>query len=113
MKITSEPTQLTPRFKARNDDHGLHLAIALPGITKEEVEISLSDRLLTLHAQRKPLEGDFENLNQEAQQLHLKLRLHPDLDPTSIKATQQNGLLTLTLKKRKELTPRKIDILAN
>ena len=102
-----------PRFKTRNNDTGFDLAIALPGLAKEDVQISLEKRLLTIGGERKQLEGDFQNKDQEQLRFELKVELHEDLDAETIKATHQDGILTLSLQKRKELAPRKIDILAN
>ena len=102
-----------PRFKTRVNDAGFDLAIALPGLAKEAVQINLEKRLLTISGERKALEGDFQNKDHEALRFELKVALHEDLDTQTIKATHQDGVLTLSLQKRKELAPRKIDILAN
>lgn len=102
-----------PRFKTRTNDAGFELSIALPGLAKEDVQISLEKRLLTIGGERKTLEGEFQSREQEALRFELKVNLHEDLDADNIKATHQDGILTLSLQKRKELAPRKIDILAN
>ena len=102
-----------PRFKTRSTDTGLDLSIALPGLAKEKVQISLEKRLLNISGERTNLEGDFQDHDQEALKFELKVELHEDLDVNTIQATHQDGILTLSLQKRKELAPRKIDILAN
>lgn len=102
-----------PRFKTRTNDAGFDLSIALPGLAKEDVRISLEKRLLSISGERKTLEGEFQNHNQEALRFELNVNLHEDLDADNIKATHLDGILTLSLQKRKELAPRKIDILAN
>ena len=108
-QITSE----RPHFKTRSLDSALELSIALPGVIKDQIQIDLQERLLVISAERKPLEGQFKNNEDEALRFELKIELHQDLDPSSITATHRNGILTLQLQKHKELAPRKIDILAN
>ncbi|MFT6863439.1 MAG: HSP20 family protein [Akkermansiaceae bacterium] len=109
-------TQITterPRFKTRAYDQGFDLTIALPGVAKEALEVKIEKRLLTIGGERKEPQGAFENHDHEALRFELKVELHEDLDVQNIKATHQHGLLTLSLQKRKELAPRKINILAN
>lgn len=111
--MNTEITTERPRFKTRTLDTGLELSIALPGVTKDQLKVDLEQRLISIDGERKPLTGDFQKSDQEARRFQLKVELHEDLDPDTIKATHQNGILTLQLQKRKELAPRKIDILAN
>ncbi len=108
-KITSE----RPRFKTRILDKGLEFSIALPGVAKEGLEVTLEKFLLTIGGERKSLAGEFQDRDLEALRYELKVELHEDFDVNNIKATHQDGILTLRLEKRQELAPRKIDILAN
>ena len=102
-----------PRFASNRTENGLKLAIALPGVVKDEIKVSLEDSILSVNGLRPSLTGDFTNHDDEAKNLELKVELHPDLDPNNIEALHEHGVLNLTFHKRKELTPRKIDILAN
>jgi len=102
-----------PRFKTRAHEAGFELVVALPGVGKEDLEVNLEKRILTVGGERKEIEGDFENREHEALRFELKVELHEDLDVENIKATHRDGVLTLSLRKRQELAPRKIDILAN
>ena len=102
-----------PLYKTRAHDNGFDLIVALPGLRKENLEVNIEKRTLTLAGDRQPLEGDFLKQASETFRFELKVNLHEDLDTENIKATHQEGQLILTFQKRKELAPRKIDILAN
>lgn len=102
-----------PRFSSNKTENGLKLAIALPGVAKDEIKVSLENSILSVNGLRSSLTGDFTNHDDEARKLELKVELHPDLDPNNIEALHEHGVLSLTFHKKKELTPRKINILAN
>lgn len=110
--MNSELTAERPRFKTRTIDAGLELAIALPGIPKDSLQVNIENRLLTITGERASLEG-YETSDQEARKYELKVELHEDLDSNFINASYQDGILSLKLNKRQELAPRKINILAN
>ena len=102
-----------PRFKTRAHDQGFDLAIALPGVDRDAVKVSIEKQVLTITGERKNPEGEFDHQDHEAVRFELKVNLHEDLDTENIKATHRDGVLVLNLQKRRELAPRKIDILAN
>jgi len=110
--MNSELTTERPRFKTRTAEAGLELAIALPGVPTDSLQVNIENRILTITGERSALEG-FESPDQEARKYELKVELHEDLDANVINARYQDGVLTLKLNKRRELAPRKIDILAN
>ena len=111
--MNNQITTERPRFKTRAYNQGFDLTIALPGVPKDALEVKIENRLLTIGGERREPEGEFQNRDHEALRFELKVELHEDLDADNIKATHQDGILTLSLQKRKELAPRKIDILAN
>ena len=110
--MNSELTTERPRFKTRAFEAGLEIAIALPGVPKDTLQVNIEKRLLTITGERSTLEG-YESPDREACKYELKVELHEDLDANVINASYQNGVLNLKLNKRQELAPRKIDILAN
>jgi len=106
------PTE-RPNFKTRAHKEGFNIDISLPGVKKNDLEVSLAKRLLRINGIRKELEGNFERYEQEALRFELKVEIHEDVDDKKIQVTHRNGILTLSLQRRQELAPRKIDILAN
>lgn len=109
---TQIPTE-RPNYKTRAHEDGIDLAVALPGVNKKDLEVNLAKRILTINGNRKELEGNLERREQEALRFELKLEIHEDVDDKKIQVTHRDGILTLSLQRRQELAPRKIDILAN
>lgn len=106
MSENTIPTE-RPRFRTRATESGLELSILLPGVAKDALTVNIENRQLSLTGERR-FEGGAEERD-----YHLKVNLHEDLDPSKIEARHQDGVLTLKLAKRKELAPRRIDILSN
>ena len=103
MIMKTKKTTERPSFKTRNLKAGCELAIALPGVSKKDIEVKLEKRILTISGDRK----------HESIHFKINIKLHEDLNEDNIKVTHCDGILTLILNKRRELAPRKIDILAN
>ena len=86
----------------------------LPGMTKEKVDITYSDGVLTISGNLEPLAGakDMAVIRQErsAGKFEKILRLPAKVDQGRITASFTNGILTVTLPKAEEAKPRTIAI---
>jgi HSP20 family protein len=111
--MNEEIIKTQPRFKTRTHNEGFDLAVALPGVSRDDIEINLEKRVLTITGERRKLAGEFTRETSEEIHYELRVNLHEDLDAEEIKATHQDGVIVLHLRKRSELAPRKIDILSN
>jgi HSP20 family protein len=93
----------------------ISLAFDLPGIGKNNVDIQVENRTLTVTAERKSPEY------KETDKIHLSERKYgkfersfkigDDLDSENISANFHNGVLLLTLPKLEKAQARKVDIL--
>ena len=85
------------------------LRFMLPGFKKKDVEVSLSDsNFLTIkaHHKRKEVQDEkdsFESMRSE-RNYQQSFRLPWDVDANSIEASLEDGVLTVTLKKRSDET---------
>ena len=100
-----------PAFTTREDETGVHLQIALPGVLKENVKLSIKDSVLQIEAKR--LTKTPENWKSHSGQpkevsYQLQARLTPKLDGSNIQAKLDNGVLTLDVPIREEAKPREI-----
>ncbi len=97
------------------DADGYTVKADLPGVKKEDVEINLTDRLLSIKGERKTLveegkESRYHRRETWAGAFERSLLLPETADPSSVSAEMKDGVLTILLKKREEAKPRQISI---
>lgn len=93
------------------DDEYL-LEAELPGLSEEDVEVSVEDTLLTISAKKASSEEERRYLIRERAvgEFRRSFVLPKDADSSNIEARFKNGVLTLTVKKLPEAKPRQIKI---
>jgi HSP20 family protein len=119
------PSTLAPyAVDVHEDADHFYVEAELPGFTQDETEITLEDGVLTIRAERKTesrMGGNGSNGGNGRQPLHMERRwnrfersftLPAAVNENSVRASLDNGLLTVTLDKREEVKPRKIQISA-
>jgi len=95
-------------------EHEYVVKASVPGINPEEIEITLNDHVLTIKGETK------EEQAHEAGNYHLRERrfgsflrriaLPSDIDAEKIEATNEHGVLTLTLPKAAAVKPKRIEV---
>ncbi len=103
----------SPSYQVIKEDEGIKLHVSLPGVTREALSVSLQDNLLLVTGNRHfTTPGDWTCHRSSSQpgDYQLKLRLHPDLDPTSIQAELAEGILTLSLSQHESARARQITV---
>lgn len=98
------------------EDDRLTVTAELPGVSHEDLDISVEDRALTLSGKRSPGDTDdsFNWLRRERPEgtfvrvIDLPFRVDPD----SVEAHLSNGVLEVVLKQRPEDRPKKVEIKA-
>ena len=105
---------IVPRTEMYEEKGKLVIKTEMPGIKKEDVDISLEDDILTLKAEKKEEEVT-EETGYYTREVHygqysrsIKLPFH--VNSQKIAATLENGVLEVTLPKARELKPKKIEI---
>jgi HSP20 family protein len=102
----------------REDADHVYVEAELPGFRKEDVDITLEKSTLTITAQRR--DQTKEGNGQKAEWLLRERRfsrvqrsftLPQTVNEQTVKAELQNGVLTITLDKREESKPRKVQVL--
>ena len=113
------PSTLAPyAVDVSEDANHFHVEAELPGFSRDEVDITLEDGVLTIRADRKE-ETKKGDACGDKQPLHVERRwvrfersftLPTAVNENSVQARLDNGILSITLDKREEVKPRKIQI---
>ena len=91
----------------------LTLKAALPGIDPKDIDVQVEDNVLTIRGERqfeRVEEGHYHWTEQRYGSFSRSVTLPPYADVTRISARYNNGVLELTIPKREESKPRKIEL---
>ena len=99
----------------REDGDHIYVEAELPGFKKNEVDITLENQTLTIAAQRSEEKEEGkrgEHLLRERRYTRFlrSFTLPPTVDEQTVNAKLADGVLTITLNKREETKPRKIQV---
>jgi HSP20 family protein len=104
---------IPPMDLVEEGDHFV-LRADLPGVSQEDVKVELDDNVLTISGERKSEhEGRKEGyyrLERAAGRFSRSLTLPDGIDPESIQAQFENGVLTVRVPKPEERKPRRVAI---
>ena len=106
-------TGWSPAFDLYESGDHLVAVVELPGMRKEDMEISLHDGTLTISGERK-----HESTNGEAARrteryvgtFRRSITLPTRVDAGKVSATYENGILKVTLPKAEEAKPKQIQV---
>jgi HSP20 family protein len=79
-------------------ENGYEVEVPVPGFKPEDVEVTFQDDLLSVNAKS------------ERRSFSRSFTVPEDVDPDTIAARVANGMLVLTLTRRPEAQPRRIDV---
>ena len=103
----------TPRYQISSKDDRSEVVVELPGVSKEQLQISIEDSELRIEASAvSQLSESWKPLHRESidRSFRLRLRLGKQVDQTAISADLEDGVLTLILPRAEELKPREIKV---
>ena len=88
------------------------MVVELPGLKKEEIEISLHDDTLTISGERKREESSEQEFLTERLygKFQRSLTLPTAVDAEKVKASYKDGLLQVVLPKAEEAKPKQIEV---
>jgi HSP20 family protein len=93
-------------------DH-FEAVIELPGMRKEDIEISLHDGTLTIGGERKRESSDGEKAERTERYVgtfRRSIGLPTRVDASKVSATYRDGILIVTLPKAEEVKPKQIQV---
>lgn len=110
----ARPADFAPAVDVLEDAEALVLRAELPGIKREDIEVSVDANVLTLKGERK-LEKEetgrrYHRIERSYGTFVRQFQLPTNVDAGQIDAQLSDGVLTLKIGKKQELKPRKIDV---
>lgn len=93
-------------------DEAYHVELDLPGVEKDDIELTFEKGVLTISAERKAPEEDRKGLHEERLygKVTRSLSLSEAVDADSITAELTNGVLHVSIAKVPEVQPKRITI---
>ena len=112
--VTSE---WAPRVDICEEDKRFVIEADIPGVDPKDIEINMDKGVLSIRGERtsekKVEEGNYTRVERARGVFHRRFALPDSADPDGISATGKNGVLEISIPKRPETTPRKIEIQAS
>ncbi len=101
-----------PLADVEETDDAWSVEIELPGIAREDVDIQLNDRELTVSGEVKEKErsGILRRRTRRVGQFHYAVTLPGDVDADNVTAQLTDGVLTVRVPKAQQAEPRRIAI---
>jgi HSP20 family protein len=106
---------VTPAVDIVEDSHGITLWADLPGVPREKLDVKVHDARLTIEAEAElPVQGAVRLHHAElrAPRFARAFTVSDDFDTTKIDANLQDGVLRLSIPRREEARPRRVEVRA-
>lgn len=99
-----------PAVNVKEDVDGYALALAVPGYTKEDIEVKIDDNILTITSEKKEEVSEKEGekfTRREFKYAAFKrtFTLPDTVDATNIEGKYENGILNISIPKKEEAKP--------
>jgi HSP20 family protein len=106
-------TSLTPTMDVTETEKEYEVTAELPGLEEKDVDVAVSDGVLTIRGEKKiDHEGegkDFQMVERSYGAFSRSLELPTGVDPSTIKATLEKGVLSVSIPK-KAVDVKKIEV---
>ena len=112
----SDKGEYAPRMDLKETEDAYTVKLTMPGLDKDNIDISVSDGVLTVKGETKEeTENEGENgtwLVREHKHCsyYRSVRLPSEVEPEKAEAEYKNGVLNLTLPKAEEIKPKAIPV---
>jgi HSP20 family protein len=107
---------LSPSIDVTEADKEIEITAELPGLERQDVEISLEDNVLMIRGEKKmPAHTDDKNKNYHMTErsygiFYRAFQLPVGIDPASVEATISNGVLKIKIPKPAHTDAKKIEV---
>jgi len=103
-----------PPVDIYEDEHKIVLKLEVPGMKENELDIQLENNVLTVKGERKfekeEKEENFHRIERRYGSFYRSFTVPSTINPESVKASYDAGVLRLELEKRAEAKPKQIKV---
>jgi HSP20 family molecular chaperone IbpA len=113
---TTQSLTRTPAVDVEETSQGITMWLDVPGVTRDKLEIEVHDNTLRIQGDASvPTPQKLELRYAEIRESRYvrNFTLGSDLDTANIQANLQDGVLKLTIPRRAEARPRRIEVLTS
>lgn len=108
-------SQWTPRVDIREQNKGFVIQADIPGVDPKNIEISMDKGILSIrgersHHQGAEEDGKYTRVERSHGMFYRRFALPDTADSEGIKARGEHGVLEISIPKKPESTPRRIEI---
>jgi HSP20 family protein len=107
-------SQWTPRVDIKEEADRFVIFADLPGVDPKDIEINMDKGMLTIRGERttevKSENERFARVERAHGVFHRRFALPDSANPEGISATGKHGVLEISIPKRPETTPRRIQV---
>jgi HSP20 family protein len=106
----------TPRIDVKERDKDIVIKADLPGVNPKDVDITIENDTLILRGHREEekehTEGNVHRVERFSGRFFREIPLPPGTDVNQVEASSAHGVLTITVPKKAEVQPRRIQVKA-
>ncbi len=115
--VNTETTSWTPTVDIAETENSYEIQAELPGVSESDVNISVTDNLLTIkgekHVEEKTEDKNFHRVERRYGTFQRSFTLPRLVNTSDIKAGFKDGILSLIIPKAEEAKPKEIQISVN
>ena len=115
-RVHEQQQEVLPKVNVIEKDEAFHLEAEVPGVTEKDVSVEFHDGILTLKSQlEKSSQYQYDKNNYRIcefgkQNFSRSFRLSDQIDSEKVVASIDQGILNITLPKKEQAKPKKIDV---
>ena len=107
-------SQWAPRVDIREDEQRFVILADIPGVDPASIDVSMDKGILTIKGERKSESNEqterYSRVERRYGSFHRRFALPDSADPEGISAMGRHGVLEITIPKRPETKPRRIQV---
>lgn len=111
---TLAPPVWSPAVDVAEQENEYRVKIELPGVSKDDVKITMQDNVLTIRGEKKQekesKEPNYHRIERSYGAFQRSFTLPTTVKSDRIEATYKDGILSITLPKAEEARPKQIEV---